>query len=85
VKAYISRGLVYYQKGDWERAFADVNKALELDQKSPEALYTKADLLDKAGKGKEAVATYQSFLKYAPPQAKDYIQRAQERIEALRK
>jgi tetratricopeptide (TPR) repeat protein len=84
LRAYIHRGLVYYQQGDWDRAFADLNRALELDPKDAEALYHQADLLDKAGKSKEAVAAYQSFLTYASPQGGDrYVRRARERITAL--
>jgi Flp pilus assembly protein TadD len=51
--------------------------------KDSRARYKKAELLDKAGKQKEALVAYQDFLKYAPPQAKEYISRAQERIKAL--
>ena len=83
LRAYTRRGLAYYQQGDWDRAFADLNRALELDPKDSEALYHKADLLDKAGRSKEAPAAYRAFLKYAPPEAGRYIQRAQERIKAL--
>ena len=81
--AYGSRALVYYQKGDWDRAFADLNRALEIDPKDCPTRYYKADLFDKAGKSKEALEAYQNFLKYAPSQAKEYVQRAQERIKAL--
>ena len=82
-QAYKSRGLVYYQQGDWDRAFADLNRALEIDPKYWDALYHKADLLDKSGKTKEAPEAYRTFLRYAPPEAGDYIRRAQERIKAL--
>lgn len=66
------------------RAIADFIRVIGLNPKDSRADYKKAELLDKAGKKKEALGAYQSFLKYAPPQAGDFIQRAQARIKALR-
>lgn len=83
--AYHTRGFVYARKGDLDRAIADYRRALQLDPQNWRAQYNKAELLDKSGKPKEALEAYQSFLKSAPPQTKNSIDRARERIKALGK
>jgi tetratricopeptide (TPR) repeat protein len=82
---YRNKGLVYYQLKDWGRALGEFNRALEIKPDFAPAHYSKAILLDKTGKPKEALEAYQSFLKYGPPRAKKYIQRARKRVAALEK
>jgi len=81
--AYHGRGLAYYGKRDYDRALADYNRALGLDPKDAKVHYVKAELLDKFGTKKEALEAYRSFLRYAPPEAKEYVGRAQKRVKAL--
>jgi tetratricopeptide (TPR) repeat protein len=68
-----------------DQAIADYTRALQLDPQNWLAQYNRAELLDKSGKPKEALEAYQSFLKSAPSQEKDSIDRARERIKALGK
>jgi tetratricopeptide (TPR) repeat protein len=82
-QAYVNQGIEYGKKGDLDRAIADYTRALQLDTQNWRAQYKKAGLLDKSGKPKEALEAYQSFLKSAPPQEKDSIEWARERIKAL--
>jgi tetratricopeptide (TPR) repeat protein/uncharacterized RDD family membrane protein YckC len=81
--AYFARGLTYSRKGDWDQALKDWNRALELNPKHANAYYDKAEFLESAGKKKEAIEAYQGYVRYAPPEARDYVKQAQERIKIL--
>jgi tetratricopeptide (TPR) repeat protein len=83
--AYNNRGVAYFKKMDMDRALVDYKRSLEIDPNWAPAHYNKAELLEKVGKPMESLEAYQTFLKYAPPEEKDRIQRAQERIKSLGK
>ena len=85
-RLYQNRGQVDQEKGDFYEAIADYTGAWHLrPAKLAGSIQQSAELLDKSGKPKEALEAYQSFLKSAPPQAKDSIEWARERIKALGK
>ena len=52
--------------GDYEQALDNINKAIELDSNDDSYVMKKADLLYDIGKGKEAVETYDTYIKANP-------------------
>jgi len=84
-EVYMNRGTAYYRKGDYERAITDFNQALEINPRLLDAYLKKAGACEAAGRLKEAVEAYQRFIQYAPPEDAAYIERARQRLDALRK
>ncbi len=62
---------------------AEVDRNLERHPEDWQALFQKAELLDKAGKKSEALDAYKTFLTHCPPQARLPMIQAMERIRAL--
>ena len=62
------------------RPSADFNKSLELDPKLADAQFNKALALEAAGRRDEAREAYESFLKQAPPEAREQIEQARSKV-----
>lgn len=56
----------YSELGDYELALSNINQAMELDPNDNDYVSTKADLLYDMGRNKEAVETYDAFIKANP-------------------
>src|SRR3972149_6168155 len=67
-EAYANRGVAYGNKGIYDKAISDFNKA---------------QLCEKTGRIREAVETYKEFIQYAPPQYSRIIEHAKQRIIKL--
>ena len=65
----------YSELGDFESALNNINKAIELDPNDNDYVSTKADLLYDMGKGKEAIETYDAFIKVNPTYWGGYYRR----------
>ncbi len=63
IAAYISRASAYRAKGDYDRALADLDKALQLDPKSAPALLERASIYHVKGEFGRAIADYDRALK----------------------
>ena len=59
---FITRGLIYYNRGDYYDAHADFDSALALEPDSVELLYDIALSLEKLGKTDEAIEIYDHLL-----------------------
>ena len=84
---YNNRADVHYAKREYSQALTDYNKAFELEQKLVRehfrAMFGQARSLDGLNQKKQAVKTYQEFLKIAPADDPDRAT-AQQRIKALK-
>ena len=60
------RALIKLHAGDAEGALADVNEALALNARDPNALQLNGDVLAKIGHGEEAIAAYKKVLAVDP-------------------
>ena len=54
--AYYVRGVVYYKKGDQDKAIADYSKAIRLDPKLGDAYYSRGNPYGKKGDSTKAIA-----------------------------
>ena len=63
IAAYISRASGYRANGDYDRALADLDKALRLDPKSAPALLERASIYDVKSEFDRAIADYDTVLK----------------------
>lgn len=82
-EAYANRGVAYGNKGIYDKAISDFNKAVELNPEYPDVYFNKALLCEKTGRIREAVETYKEFIQYAPPQYSRIIEHAKQRIIKL--
>lgn len=56
---YNSRGMVYFRKGNWEKAIIDVKKALEIDSNSAFSHFLLGNIYEVENKITEAIVEYQ--------------------------
>jgi tetratricopeptide (TPR) repeat protein len=69
ITAYINRGGAYRAKGDFDRALADLDKALRLDPKSALALLERASNYHAKGEFDRAIADYDGAIAAQPKSA----------------
>lgn len=60
---YINMGLIYLNKGEYEKAIDSLNHALKFDSGNPEAHYNLAVSYYRLEKKKEALTHYEEFIK----------------------
>ena len=81
---YNNRGNAYWQgKGKPDLAIADYDKSIEINPKNAEVYFNKAGACENAGRKKEAIETYEVFIKYAPVQYAPNIEQAKKKIKEL--
>jgi tetratricopeptide (TPR) repeat protein len=67
--AHIHRGLVYYEKGDFDRAIVDDTEAIKLDPKFIDAYVNRGIAYDSKGNDDRAIADYDKALEINPTDA----------------
>jgi len=65
-KAYVNRGAAYRKKGNYDRAIADFNKAIELDPGCAEAYHNRGVAYRRKGEHKRAIADLNKAMKLTP-------------------
>ena len=65
----------YDELGYYELALENLNQAMELDSEDVNYVGKKADLLYEMGRGKEAIATWDDYIKLAPEYFAGYYRR----------
>ncbi|MEY3866486.1 MAG: hypothetical protein RLZZ338_377 [Cyanobacteriota bacterium] len=73
--AYNNRGLVYYDKGDKEKAFKDYNEAINLDPKYANAYVGRGNVYYDKGDKDNAFKDYNEAIKLDPKFANAYVGR----------
>jgi Flp pilus assembly protein TadD len=73
--AYSNRGSVWIQKGDYGKAFADFNKAIELDPNYAEAYNNRGVAWDHKGDYDKAIADFNKAIELDPNNAEAYKNR----------
>ena len=74
-EAYFGRGLTYGILGDYERAIADYDKAIELDPKDAAAYYNRGLAYADKGEYERAIADYDKAIELDPKDANPYYGR----------
>ena len=82
---YFNRGNVYNDQGLYDLAIADYNKALEMDPQDFTVYFNKAIVCEITNQTRKAIEAYKAYIYYAPPEEKNRIEKAKERIEELEK
>ena len=82
-EVYNGRGIAFAEKGDLDKAIADYDRALELTPSVGMIHYNKARACQRAGRIKEAIEAYRSFIHYAPAEYAQYVEPVQAQIAAL--
>jgi hypothetical protein len=82
-EVYNGRGIAFAEKGDLDKAIADYDRALELTPSIGMIYYNKARACQRAGRIKEAIDAYRSFIHYAPAEYTQYVEPVQAQIAAL--
>ena len=72
---YLNRGIIYYDKGLYQLALNDFNKAIEIDPHSENAYNNRGNLYQKLGKKMLAMQDYNKALKYNDKDYKIYFNR----------
>jgi tetratricopeptide (TPR) repeat protein len=65
-RPYSNRGLAYFKKGDFKRAFSDYLKAIQLDPNSAEAYNNRGLAYEEQGDFKQAVSDYTRAIEIRP-------------------
>ena len=73
--AYDNRGLVYYQKRDFDHAIADFDAAIRFDPTSAEAYSNRGNAHDDKGDRNAAIADYNEAIRLDPNNARIYYNR----------
>ena len=74
--AYSRIAECYSELGDYELALENINQAMEIDPGDNDYVSTKADLLYDMGRSKEAIETYDKYIKANPDYWGGYYRRA---------
>jgi tetratricopeptide (TPR) repeat protein len=64
--ALVSRGIAYDQNNDWDKALADLSKAVELDPKDANAFYNRGVVYEHKGDGELAITDYTKAIALNP-------------------
>jgi Flp pilus assembly protein TadD len=75
-KFYIDRGIAYGEKGQYDWAIADFNKALEIDPKDAGAYYYRGIAYANKSQHDQAISDYNKALEIGPKSAGAYYNRA---------
>jgi len=79
--AYYNRAYAYNEKGEYDLAIADCNRAIELDPNLAVAYYNRGLAYKEQGKKAEAIADFEKFITLTTnPQ---WIEMARQQIEEL--
>jgi tetratricopeptide (TPR) repeat protein len=73
--AYVNRGSAYVDKGEYERAIADLTTAIEIDPKIAPAYYNRGQAYNKKGEYERAIADFTSAIEIDPKDAETYYSR----------
>lgn len=73
------------RRKQYDAAIADFDKALVAEPTMAIAQYNKALALDQAGRAKDAIAAYRTFLQQATAEHAAMAKHARERVAALEK
>jgi len=82
--AHNNRGVGYKNKGDVDRAFADYDRAIELDPEYALAFYNRANARDDSNDHDRAIADYGAAIRLDPKYADAFVGRCAARAEAGR-
>jgi tetratricopeptide (TPR) repeat protein len=80
-KSYIDRGIAYGEKGQYDQAISDYNKALEIDPRSAGAYYNRGLAYAKEGKYGQAISDFTDALKINPKDPYTYYNRGLAYVE----
>ncbi len=64
--AYMTRGIAYRKKGDYDRAIADYDKAIKLNPKDAKAYSNRGVAYEKSGQSDKAIADFRKVLELRP-------------------
>jgi tetratricopeptide (TPR) repeat protein len=64
--AYNNRGIAWYRRGDFDRAIADHDEAIQLDPKDAQAYYDRGMAWEKKRRLREALADFKMHSQLAP-------------------
>ena len=81
VNAYIHRGVVHCEIGNWQRAFKDLNTAIKLNPQYAEAYYNRGFAHHKKGDLDLALQDYEKAIELNPEDPKAYINRSDVYLE----
>lgn len=81
---HIALGNTYVSAGMSDRALEQYRLAIEIDPATVSAWYNLGSTADSLGRSTDALRAYEEFVRLAPPELKQQVQRAKLRIEALR-
>jgi tetratricopeptide (TPR) repeat protein len=73
--AYVNRGVAYRQKGEFDKAIADYDHALKMNQKDTRAYYNRANAYFGKGELERALADYSRSIELTPTNANAYMNR----------
>lgn len=73
--AYINRGNTYYDKGEYDRAIENCDKAIELNPKDPDAYNNRGITYDNKGEYDHAIEDYDKAIELDPKDPEAYINR----------
>ncbi len=79
--AYLQRGRLYHQAGDWQSAQADFSRAIELQPKAPEAYHFRGQIRYEVGDRQGALEDYTQAIQLDPNSAPTYVNRGSIRAE----
>jgi RNA polymerase sigma factor (sigma-70 family) len=75
--AYLKRGRIYLNQGDYDQAIADFNQALQLDPKSAGAYFSRGRANKLKGNYDQALADYNQAIQFNPQMVAAYVNRGQ--------
>jgi tetratricopeptide (TPR) repeat protein len=73
--AYVARGIAYDQIKDWDKALADLDKAVALDPKDETAIFNHGVVNEHRGDGEMAIKDYDKALSLKPRDAEAHFSR----------
>jgi len=72
---HIFRGVAHHEKGQWDEAIADYNKAIEINPKYPEAYSNRGVAYDNKGQYDKAISDYTKAIEINPRLVEAYSNR----------